>query len=83
MVGEIVCEMKGKEIKTFGNFNEMQLLKYALMLARMGLAILNCQLHEFGLFERLCLVAEEVWEMKQKEVEAFGYINDLKLLVML
>ena len=42
MVGEIVCEMKGKEIETFGNFNEMQLLKYALMLARMGLAILNC-----------------------------------------
>ena len=26
------------------------------------------------------MVAEEVWEMKRKEVEAFGYFNDLKLL---
>ena len=41
MVDEKVWEMKGEEIETLGNFNEMQLLKYALMLARMGLAILN------------------------------------------
>lgn len=41
MVDKKVWEMKRGEIETIGNFNEMQLLKYALMLARMGLAILN------------------------------------------
>ena len=30
MVDKKVWEMKGEEIEAFGNFNEMQLLKYAL-----------------------------------------------------